>query len=165
MPRFHQGEAAHTSFILIIAGVVLALDAAVKRVVIATMTQGQTISIIPRLFSLEYVQNPGAAYGIFSGQRWPLVIIGLGVTAGLAWYSRRVESRAERAALGIIMGGALGNVVDRLLWGSVTDMLRIDPLTTLFQVFNVADVAITLGALLLLWTARKHPRPDHRFLP
>lgn len=143
---------------LLTAGAVLSLDLATKLTVMSRMAEGQGIPVIPGLFTFHYVRNPGAAYGLLTGQRWALAVLAAGVAAGLLWYARRAQPGLERLALGLLLGGAVGNLHDRIRWGLVTDFLEINPLTFVFQVFNVADMGITFGVILLLWATWRHPQ-------
>lgn len=120
------------------------------------------IPVVAGLFTLRYIRNPGAAYGLLHGQRWPLAALAAAVALGLLWYARRARGRGEQVAVGLLLGGALGNLHDRLRWGLVTDFLEINPLAALFQVFNVADMGITFGVLLLLLSTWRQPpaRPE-----
>lgn len=137
-------EVLHVLITLSMAALVLVLDQAAKYLVMASLVPGQIRTLIPHLLQLTYVRNPGAAYGLLSGRRWLLAGAAL-LLAGLGLYlAPRLERTWERAALGLLIGGALGNMVDRVRWGLVTDFIEIKPLP-IFQVFNLADVAITLA--------------------
>lgn len=145
-------------FVLLIGGAVAALDVGTKLAVMSRMTEGQAIPVIEGLLTLHYVRNPGAAYGFLSGQRWLLAIVAAVVSAGLLWYARQTVSLRERVALGLILGGALGNLHNRLVWGAVTDLIQINPLARVFQVFNIADIAITAGVVLMIWSSWHHSK-------
>lgn len=138
---------------LLVAGGVLAVDVATKTAVMAGMIQGQAIALIEGWLTLHYIRNPGAAYGLLTGYRELLVALTVGVILGLLWYARQTKGSLERVAIGVLLGGAVGNLVNRVLWGPVTDFIEINPVAALFQVFNVADVAVTTGTILLLWNA------------
>ena len=144
--------------ILLVASVVTVLDVVTKMAVMTRMVEGQAIPIIDGLLALHYIRNSGAAYGLLSGQRWLLVTITAGVSAGLLWYARHARSILERTALGVLLGGAVGNLINRVLWGSVTDLIEIIPLSSIFQVFNMADIAITFGVILFVWGTLRQPR-------
>jgi signal peptidase II len=147
---------------------VFAFDRATKVLVERTMALEQTIELTP-FFALTYVRNPGAAFGLFSGApdglRMPLL---LGVTAlaffVLLGYLR--DTPAERrwlvAALGGVLGGAIGNLYCRIRFGEVVDFFHLHWGTLSWPMFNVADSAITVGVVVLLASsfaeARKTPR-------
>lgn len=133
---------------LLVAALVWGLDILSKQLVMARLVEGQSVSVIPNLFYLSYTRNPGAAYGILSGSRWLLALIALVAVGFFIYGSRRMQRGAERVALGLLIGGALGNLLDRIRWGLVTDFLEIRPLRSIFQVFNVADLAISSAVVL-----------------
>ena len=148
--------------VLLVGIVVAALDLVSKLAVMATMVEGQSIPVIQGVLTLHFIRNPGAAYGFLLGKRWVLATLAALVSGGLVWYARQTKLPQERIGLGLILGGAIGNLHNRVAWGAVTDLIEIDPLSNVFLVFNLADVAITAGILLLLWTAfRQHKeRPE-----
>ena len=87
------------------------------------------------------------------GSGWMFIALGVGVSAGLLVWLRRMPVRGQHrlaAALALIMGGALGNVIDRVLWGHVIDFIRVHYEQWYFPAFNAADSAITVGAALLI---------------
>ncbi len=145
---------------LVVAGLWAALDLGSKLTVMNSMVEGQAIPLVEGLLTLHYVRNPGAAYGLLSGQRWLLAVIAAGVSVVILWYAQQARTTRERVALGMLLGGALGNMHNRLAWGAVTDLIEINPLTVVFRVFNVADIAITGGVLLLLWSMVRVHRPQ-----
>lgn len=127
----------------IIAILALLLDQASKYAVRALMHVGQSIPLIPRVLHLTYVRNTGAAFGILAGKRLFFIIASLVVVAVLIVYSREVKgSPALQAAFGLMLGGAVGNLVDRVLLQWVTDFidLKIFP-----PIFNIADSALVVG--------------------
>ncbi len=146
---------------LLTAAAVLTLDIVTKLIVMSRMVEGQALPVIHDLFTLHYVRNPGAAYGLLTGQRWILATLAAAVVVGMLYYARQTQGRLERLALGMLLGGALGNLHDRLRWGMVTDFLEINPLVFVFQVFNVADMGITFGVIGLLWYIWRHPSAKH----
>lgn len=137
---------------LIIAALVLLLDWATKWLVMDRMVEFQQIPVIPGLFSLEFVYNPGAAFGILLHQQWLFILITSAVVVVLAVMAFRKEGKGRlmQAALGLLLGGALGNFVDRLRWGKVVDFFLLYWKNWTFPNFNVADMAITLGVGLLI---------------
>ncbi len=146
--------------VLAVAVLWATLDLGSKVAVMRSLVEGQAIPVVDGLLTLHYVRNPGAAYGILLGQRWLLAILAAGICVGILWYARQVTAVRERIALGMLLGGAVGNMHNRLVWGAVTDMIEINPLTAVFRVFNVADIAITFGVLLLAWSMVRGPRPQ-----
>lgn len=140
-------------FVLLVGVAVAAIDIGSKLAVMATMIEGQAIPIVHGLLTLRFIRNPGAAYGLLSGQRWVLVVVTALISGGLVWYARHAKLTQERLGLGLILGGAIGNLHNRLVWGAVTDLIEINPLSMVFQVFNLADVAITFGVIMVLWSS------------
>ncbi|MBP9773836.1 MAG: signal peptidase II [Candidatus Peribacteraceae bacterium] len=106
----------------------------------------QRIAIIGEFAGLQLVHNPGIAYGIRISSPWQelVIVAALGLVIYSAWHERK--SRLLSVAFGLIVGGALGNMVDRLLNGFVTDYFQVGT----FYIFNVPDSLITIGAGLLL---------------
>lgn len=133
---------------LSLAALVLALDLSSKHLIMSRMAPGETITILPRLLDFTYVRNPGAAYGMLAGGRWFLAAIALILVASALFLAPRLQRPWERAALGLLIGGALGNMLDRVRWGLVTDFVQIEPLP-IFQVFNLADLAISAAVVVV----------------
>jgi signal peptidase II len=111
---------------------------------------GDTLQVLPGIFHLTYVINTGAAFSSFRGGagwlRWLSLAVSIGLMA-LAWFGPRL-SRLEQLAYGFILAGALGNGIDRFLFGFVVDFLDFRVIN--FPVFNLADVCINIGIALLL---------------
>jgi signal peptidase II len=144
-----------------VAVAILVLDQVTKVVVERSMLLHQTIPLLP-FFSLSYVRNTGAAFGVLgaapAGIRLPLfVLVTLVAIGALVSFVRRtpVEERTLVAALGAILGGAVGNLVCRVRYGEVIDFLDVHWGTLHWPAFNVADSAITVGvAIVLLHSVR-----------
>jgi signal peptidase II len=150
-----------------VAAIVLALDQVTKAIVERAMAVGESIPLLP-FFSLTYVRNTGAAFGILGGLppvlRVPLFVVVTVLAVGaLVSYLRQVEPDASWVvvALGGILGGAAGNLVCRLRYGEVVDFLHLHYRAFDWPMFNVADSAITVGvAIVLLHSFRA--RPEHQ---
>lgn len=115
--------------------------------------------IVPGLLALDHVQNEGAAFSLLQGQRVFFIVTALVVlgTISYVWWRYRPTSMWANVALGLVAGGAVGNLVDRAWRGTVTDF--IDP--RVFPVFNVADSAIVVGvAVLVVWLIFGQPNPE-----
>ncbi|MBA4805788.1 MAG: signal peptidase II [Brevundimonas sp.] len=106
------------------------------------------------VFSLTWVRNFGVSFGLFGdgSARWLLTVFSLGVSVFLAVWATRADRRLLIAAIGLVMGGALGNVIDRIRYGYVVDFLDFSGLYFPW-VFNVADAAINVGIVLLILDA------------
>jgi signal peptidase II len=137
-----------------IALAVILLDQITKTVVIETFQLGDSRTITS-FFNLVRVHNSGAAFSFLAGasgwQRWFFVGLGVAAAGFIVWMLRsHGGQRLFGWALALILGGALGNVVDRLLHGHVVDFIQVHYGGWYFPSFNVADSAITLGAILLI---------------
>lgn len=139
----------------IVAVLSLITDQASKIFIRGRLAEGEQIQMWPGVFHLEHVRNFGAAWGVLSGQKW-LLIGFTGLVIGMILFSaREVAQRGKLAAtgFGLIFGGAVGNLIDRILFGHVTDFLDLDtPIHALrtFPVFNIADSALTVGVIIML---------------
>jgi signal peptidase II len=139
--------------LLILVGVVLPLDQLTKLWVATHVSPVAPIQVIPGFFSITHARNPGAALGLL--QNVPvLFFIGLTLLAlGLiASFYRKVDplDRLSATSLGLVLAGALGNLIDRVFRGEVVDFLQFDLGLFIFPDFNVADSAIVIGVGLLL---------------
>ncbi|MEK3992906.1 MULTISPECIES: signal peptidase II [Robertmurraya] len=131
-----------------IALITLAIDQLAKYMTRNFMEYGETIPIINNFFHLTSHRNPGAAWGIFSGQKFFLISIAFIAIIAMIFYSRKVTDKLTRLAIGFFIGGAAGNVTDRLIFGEVTDMFDIRFIN--YPIFNTADVFLISGVFLLL---------------
>lgn len=138
--------------LLVTAVVALALDVATKVLIVATMTDGERIPLVGEVVSIYLIRNPGAAFSLATGMTWVLTLVAIAVVIGIVRFARRLRSRGWALALGLILGGAAGNLADRLLRGPspleghVVDFVSVG----WWPVFNVADSAICCGAVLLV---------------
>lgn len=112
---------------------------------------GQVL-VWPPLLNFSYVENTGVSFGLFGGggARWILAIFSLVVAGVLAWWALKAERRLLAVAIGLVIGGAIGNVIDRIRFGYVVDFVDVSGIGFFPWVFNVADSAITIGVLLLI---------------
>jgi len=139
-----------------IAITVIVLDQLSKLVVVNTMALGESINVLP-VFDLYRTFNTGAAWSMFDDwggiQRWLLSALAIVVSIVLVIWLRRIRLALQPllvAGLTLILGGAIGNVVDRLRLGHVIDFVLVYWNDSKFPAFNVADAAITIGAMLVL---------------
>lgn len=137
---------------ILIAAVAIALDQFTKWLIATRMTELQEIPIIPGFFSLQFIRNPGAAFGMLANQTWFFVLVTLGAVGFILYYLRQQASRhwISTLALGLLLGGAIGNLIDRLRFGRVVDFLLFYWRDYYFPNFNVADICITVGVGLLV---------------
>lgn len=150
-----------------IAVLVVVLDQWTKHLVIGHFAEFDSIVLLPVL-DLMRLHNEGAAFSILAGasgwQRWMFISLGIGVSVGILVWLYRLPARGQTllaVALSFVMGGALGNVIDRVRFGYVVDFIRVHYEDWYFPAFNVADSAITIGAALLILDSIIHasPRP------
>ena len=136
---------------------IIALDQVTKFVVRSTIPLYAKRAIIPNLLDFTHVQNTGAAFGVLNAADFPLKPIVMIVIAALALvaisvYARQLghEERLSRYGLAFILGGAFGNLIDRAIYSYVVDFVDVYWGEAHFWAFNVADAAITIGAILVL---------------
>jgi signal peptidase II len=138
--------------LLTVALVVLAIDLATKLVAVATLTETEMVEVLDGALTLRLVRNPGAAFGVAQGLTIALTVIAVVVILVILRISRRLRSPGWAVGLGMVLGGAIGNLIDRLfrepgpLRGHVVDFLELPH----FPVFNVADSAIVTGGVLMV---------------
>ena len=146
MPRFASW--------LGLSGLVIVLDQLTKFWVVSALRLGQSIELTSFL-NLVFVYNPGAAFSFLSDaggwQRWFFVILALAVSGWLTFLIRQhADERLLPLAAALIMGGALGNVIDRIRFGAVVDFVDVHAAGWHWPAFNVADSAISVGVALLI---------------
>ena len=107
---------------------------------------------MPPIFNLTYVLNTGVSFGLFGGGagRWILSAFSILVAGALAFWATRSDRKLMVAAIGLVMGGALGNVFDRIRFGGVVDFLDFSGTGLFPWIFNIADAGITVGVVLLI---------------
>jgi len=153
--------------LLVIALIVLGADQASKAWVIENIPLNTTYEIFPPLreiFVLTYITNSGAAFGLFPQLSLVFTLIALVVSFAIVWYYRSIPAGQwlVRISLGLQLGGAIGNLMDRLRFGAVTDLLYV----RFVPVFNIADAAIVSGVGLLMWHMwRTTPKPEMQPAP
>lgn len=125
------------------ASAVLILDRATKLVITRHLDLGRSIPVIRGYFQISYVRNPGGAFGFLPGGRTFFLLASIIAVGGIiAYKSRRGPQKPlTDLSLGLILGGAAGNLIDRLLYGSVVDWLDFK----IWPVFNIADAALVVG--------------------
>lgn len=118
------------------------------------------IQVLPPIFNLTWVENRGVSFGLFGdgSARWFLSIFSVVVAGALGWWALRADRRLLITALGLVMGGALGNVIDRIRFGYVVDFIDVSGIGFFPWIFNVADSAITIGVILLIWDSLQSER-------
>jgi len=153
--------------IAVIAVVVVVLDQLTKLVALDRLAPGAPVTVVPGLVALTLVMNPGLAFGLLAGvpPGWRWIVVPLSLLALLVLF--RVALRIlptggwrERAAIGLVFGGAVGNLVDRARFGAVVDFVDVHFRGYHWPAFNVADSAITIGVAMLALAALADRSPS-----
>ena len=133
--------------------VVVILDQFSKYIVVENMALGESIPIIEEVFHLTYILNPGAAFGMFAHNRLFFIAIAVIVIGIIIWARREILASPweVKAGCGLFLGGAIGNLIDRARQGLVIDFFDF----RIWPVFNIADIAICIGAGLIIWNLLK----------
>ena len=140
-----------------LAGSVIVIDQLSKLHIMETMRLHESIPIIPDLFSFTYIRNPGAAFGLLAGSSNAFRMVFFGLTSvfalvllGTILYRMPEREWMGRLSVSAILGGAIGNLIDRLRFGEVIDFLDVYIGSYHWPAFNVADSAITVGVIFLV---------------
>jgi signal peptidase II len=148
--------AAHRLEIALVCGLVIA-DQITKALVRNAIALHDSVTIIPDLLALTRVHNTGAAFGMlntveFPGKAIVLTLVATAALGGVAWYATSVPASDRLSRLGVasILGGAIGNLIDRATAGYVLDFVDVSFRGWHFWAFNVADAAITIGVILMI---------------
>lgn len=138
-------------FVLPLAVVIL--DQFSKYIVVENMALGESIPIIEEVFHLTYILNPGAAFGMFAHNRLFFIAIAVIVIGIIIWARREILASPweVKAGCGLFLGGAIGNLIDRVRQGLVIDFFDF----RIWPVFNIADIAICIGVGLIIWNLLK----------
>ena len=146
------------SLLVGVAILVIVVDQLVKSVVASSLKGGRVVDILGGLVRFDYTSNTGAAFGVFRAGGVFFAVVALVVSAGILAYFRRVATSPllVRFALGLILGGALGNLIDRIRLGYVVDFIDL----RWWPVFNLADSAIVVGVCLLVAHSLAQPSTE-----
>jgi signal peptidase II len=151
-----------------LAAVIIVADQAVKAWMVHHFVLLERVHVL-RVLDIILTYNTGAAFSFLSDaagwQRWLFVLLALGVSAALVVWMRRLQAAAHgllACGLALIVGGALGNMIDRLTLGRVVDFIHVHWRQAYFPAFNLADSAITVGAVVLLIDAWRETRAAKR---
>ncbi|MCY0886951.1 MAG: signal peptidase II [Alicyclobacillaceae bacterium] len=144
----------------VIAFCIYAADQIIKFIVRTHLHQGVLVPVFPPFVDLDYIQNPGGAFSIFPHHTWLFVSVAILVILAVIWVHIRYRpSRFTQVGLGCVLGGALGNMTDRIVIGRVTDYVYLQFIH--FPIFNLADVSIDVGvAILIIQTFRQSKKSD-----
>lgn len=146
--------------IWITLGLIVILDRVSKIIIQNNLQIGESVELIPGFLNLTYILNPGAAFGMLAGKTWFFVMTSLIVLGVILFFLNKIskEEKAIRMCMGLIGGGALGNLYDRIFIGKVVDFIdfRVWPEVWSY-IFNVADSAVVIGSILLIWFIYRQP--------
>lgn len=139
----------------IVTTLILIADRLTKMLVMSKMVEGESIPLLPPVLYFTYVHNKGAAFGFLKGQVIFLSLVSLAFIVVIATQWKKIKAKSFFTRWGIVISfaGAIGNLIDRILYRSVVDFIDIR-----IFIFNIADVAIVLGAALLFWEVVIHDR-------
>lgn len=144
----------------------IALDQVTKQWIDGRLPYRGSIPLIDGWFALTYARNEGAAWSMFAGHRWPLVLIAAVAAVAITWHvaKHKPATRAYVLSLSLLLAGAVGNLIDRALYGYVIDMFDLQNGSgrNVFPVFNVADICINIGVGLMLLLSFKEARAAKR---
>ena len=151
------------SKIYLISLILLIVDQLVKLLIKSTFKLHEELELIPNFFSLHYLQNDGAAFSILQNKTYLLVIVAIICLGIMVYYIQKEKTftKLSGISLGLILGGIIGNLLDRIIYKKVIDYLSFTFFTYNFPVFNIADVGITVGALLLIVSCLKEEQSSN----
>lgn len=141
-----RGKKIALSVLIVAASVVL--DRLVKYWAVNVLLPRGNMQFIPGIIGFSYAENTGASFSMFSGKRWFLVAVTTAAIVFMAWYlaSGKVTHRIGQVGFLLVIGGAIGNYIDRIFYGYVVDMFEL--LFMNFAIFNVADLFVTAGGIM-----------------
>jgi signal peptidase II len=147
-----QERPRRLTWFLVVAGIVYAIDQLTKVWAVQSLADRGPVSVVPGVLDLRFLRNPGAAFGLATSMTWLLSVIACVVVVAVVLMASRLRDRTWAVALGLLLGGALGNLTDRLvrqpgfMRGHVVDFLELPN----WPVFNIADAALTVAAVLVV---------------
>lgn len=137
--------------IFIIALIIIAIDITSKLLISNLMLEEESINIIPNFFSITYAKNTGVAFSLLEESRIPIIIITILIIVVVFKYiyNKRIIIQ-EQLAIALILGGAIGNLIDRIIYGYVIDFLDFKLGNYNYPIFNIADSAIVIGVIIYI---------------
>jgi signal peptidase II len=146
------------TFIILISSIVIALDFITKKIILARVMLHESINVLPFL-NIVHVENKGAAFGSFTGLgNNVFIIISIIAIIFILVYLSKVHQKLEFISLSLVLGGAIGNLLDRIQFGKVIDFIDFFVGKWHWPSFNVADSALTVGIILFLISNLRHGR-------
>lgn len=149
----------------LIAFIIFVIDQLTKYIIVSKLELWEQISVIGNFFLITSHRNTGAAFSILEDQRWFFVVITIVVVIGIVWYLQKVKKLGNKLlplALSLVLGGALGNFLDRALTGEVVDFLQFNFGSYTFPIFNIADSAIVVGVALIIYDSFREMSAEKR---
>lgn len=153
------------TFIIILSIILTFTDQLSKFIVIKALNVNHSIEVIKNFFYLTYTHNKGAAFSILTGKRIFLVLIAIFIIAAILYYLKKntPNNSLSKIAFSFVIGGSLGNLIDRILRGYVIDFIDVKIFGYDFPIFNLADTFITIGIfILILFSLKKESNNDNR---
>ena len=146
--------------IIIVVIISLLLDIGSKFLVSRIFILNESKTIIDNFLNITYVRNTGAAWSILDNNTWIVTVISLLIIIGIIYYvyRNRVSKKILKIGYGLILGGAVGNFIDRIVYGYVIDFIDIDIFGWNYPIFNLADMFIVVGVILVMidaWRCKK----------
>lgn len=145
--------------VYLVALILLSVDQFSKYIIRQNVSLAESIPVIKRIFHITYVENTGIAFGLFPQGHFLFIAISFIIISVIIFFERKkiIKSLKEKICLGLILGGASGNLIDRLRFGFVIDFLDF----RIWPVFNLADSGVCIGGILMLFfILRKRPRKE-----
>lgn len=134
-----------------LVGILVVLDQLTKVLALQYLKPVGSVTVFPHALDFTFVENRGVAFGLFSGQRWFILLVTAVICVGLIWYWKSLPQKKEyqplRISLLLILGGAISNILDRLFRGYVVDYLEVTFID--WPVFNLADIFVVVGTILM----------------
>ena len=149
MNKFSKRDSIYLAIVLIL----VTFDSIIKTKIKTIMQLGDSIDVIKNFFSITYVQNTGAAFGMFKNQKILFLIVGIVAILILLYSFSKTDNKIVKISISMVISGAIGNIIDRLLYGFVVDMFDFHAIWS--YVFNFADVCVVLGVALLSFSILK----------
>ena len=118
-----------------------------------------TVILIPKVLEFTFVKNTGVAFGLFKGMQWIMIVLVILIILIIIYFIKDVKNKSLAISLSLILGGAIGNLIDRIVYSNVIDFIKI----SIWPVFNIADACITVGAILLIIYFIKKDNKNNKF--
>ncbi len=138
-----------------ITGIIIVLDQCIKYLFTTSITFGESIQLIPQFFSFTLVKNTGVAFSLFAGSQIPIIVVSIVILYLLfIWVLKQKKDRWNILSFGLLFGGIIGNLLDRIFRAGVIDYLDFNLFGYDFPIFNLADIAVVIGAcflILIMW--------------